>query len=1328
MASALCAQGPGYANLHILDPFNPEFAPGVVLVKFKDDVPVQVRKTKSTLQTGISSVDEFIIRHKVKTADKIFSREEKQTVKKYMSTPDGQKLEIPQLFNIYKFKAGDKEDVKAMVEEFKADPLVDFAEPDYYFYSQATEPNDPMASQQWYLGVFPGVNAKNAWAITTGDTTQIIGIIDTGIDWTHPDLSPNIWTNWNEIPGNGIDDDGNGFIDDIRGWDFVNLDNNPIDDNSHGTHVAGIAAAKGNNNTGIAGIAWNARIMPIKVMQSSGYGSSSDIADGVNYARLNGATILNLSLGSYGESLTLKTALENAYSTAVIVAAAGNNGYKIDPPYPPAPIYAPMYPACYSWVLGVQATTQLGGLASFSNFDPSGPVDCTNSYEHNYEMSAPGVGILSTFPNGEYHLLNGTSMAAPVVSGAVALIKSHNLILSTEEIFARLIQSSTNGVLNIFNALNYNLVPDLNYASNTIVDTLPGDDHDGVPDAGETIQLYLKIKNAGGFADSVWSKLRFAPYEDTTVATILDSTSYLGNISTYASMTGQTDPFKIYIKPSTANNRDIMFQYEIGAKNMVQRTTGTFHLTVTNGEELGGLYYGTKHLTPKKLYLVTSNVVFDTLKIDPGTKIQISDGKSIFVSSKIICNGKPDSMIVFTQNGSGYWLQIKNVSSSSQKMQYCIFEYFSSSGSSFPRHFDGFTIENSIFRYGILYFSYLLSADSLTSCLLTKNFVDFSFVGFGSVNTFQNNIVSGNINYQHPSQTFLTYFGSTGFKNNSIFGNTVYNYSGPQGWGIYKLSPNYWGTDDSLTIEHSILDFFENSNYAIVDGSDSAQTAPSPLCHGHIWKILIDSIEVNKYDNPYNSQNGLGIVGPGRHRFDVYFNRAMDISVTPFLTFGVREPYTQRVVADSATWNSDSTRWTAYHNIGIETGDGIQRVRVEGAKDNEHFEIPIEDSRFEFVIQAAGSASIEFMATPGIGKVYLEWNRAGTEDALGYNMYRFNNITDSTYTTPVRINTSLITDTLFADFNVIPDTTYHYYYKIVGTDLAESDSSKRVVAIPFAAANGDANGDLAVNVLDITTVISYMLSQNPQPFLFDAADVNDDHVVNILDVIGIVNIINGNKKAGGIRSGINPDPAYIYLDTNFISFRSEGQVAALQFELTGQNADQIRLLMKQQGMEFATGLVKGKLTGIIYNLENRTLPEGLIKLIGIEGKSSPLAWGEVTAGDAEGHLVNVLKDFREPIADEFQLQAFPNPFKESITISYSLPEPSRIMIKIVNLNGQSMCVLSSNDQSSGTHQLEWNGRNQIGDPMPSGAYLCKMEAKSKSGRTFNKEIKVIYVK
>ena len=317
------------------------------------------------------------------------------------------------------------------------------------------------------------------------------------------------------------------------------------------------------------------------------------------------------------------------------MAAAGNDGYKVDPPYPPWPLYAPMYPACYPFVIGVEATTQSGTIATFSNLDPSGPVVAGNPYGHNYEIKAPGVFIWSTFPNGNYNSLNGTSMASPIVAGAVALMKSYDPAQSTEQIFARLIQGANNGILDIANSLDYELVPDLHYVTYTLVDTLPGADGDGVADAGETIEIYLTIKNAGGLADSVWSKLRFAEFEDTTTANIIDSTSYIGGISAYATLSGELDPFRILIEPNVANNRDIVFEYEIGSKYS-SSFNGELIITIQNGEELSGFYPGTTHLTTDKYYIVTDNVVFDTLLIEPGVKVNIDTDNTVSIDRKSV--------------------------------------------------------------------------------------------------------------------------------------------------------------------------------------------------------------------------------------------------------------------------------------------------------------------------------------------------------------------------------------------------------------------------------------------------------------------------------------------------------------------------------------------------------------------------------------------------------------------------------------------------------------------------------------------------------------------
>ncbi len=167
----------------------------------------------------------------------------------------------------------------------------------------------------------------------------------------------------------GIDDDNDGYVDDIHGWDFINNDNDPSDDNSHGTHVAGIACAVGNNGIGIAGVDWHARIMPVKVFQSNGQGDVATITQGIYYAVMKGATVINMSFGSYAESLTMEAALQNAYATCVLVAAAGNDGgrYILRP-------WVLFFPQPFRMSWGCRQLLKLGGLASFSNFDPDGPV------------------------------------------------------------------------------------------------------------------------------------------------------------------------------------------------------------------------------------------------------------------------------------------------------------------------------------------------------------------------------------------------------------------------------------------------------------------------------------------------------------------------------------------------------------------------------------------------------------------------------------------------------------------------------------------------------------------------------------------------------------------------------------------------------------------------------------------------------------------------------------------------------------------------------------------------------------------------------------------
>ncbi|QHG19211.1 S8 family serine peptidase [Nostoc sp. ATCC 53789] len=249
------------------------------------------------------------------------------------------------------------------------------------------------------------VKAPEVWAKGYTGQGVIVAVIDSGVDYNHSDLSANIWKNTKEIAGNGKDDDGNGYIDDVNGWNFVSNNNNPLDDNGHGTHVAGtIAGVK--NNFGVTGIAYNAKIMPVKGMNSDGQGTNSAIANGIRYAVNNGANVINLSLGGSASS-EIQSAIQYAASKgAITVMAAGNDGKS-----------EPDYPARYAtqWGLAVGAVSYNGVLADFSNRAGTTPL----AY-----VTAPGVDIYSTLPGNNYDFKDGTSMATPNVAGVIALMLS----------------------------------------------------------------------------------------------------------------------------------------------------------------------------------------------------------------------------------------------------------------------------------------------------------------------------------------------------------------------------------------------------------------------------------------------------------------------------------------------------------------------------------------------------------------------------------------------------------------------------------------------------------------------------------------------------------------------------------------------------------------------------------------------------------------------------------------------------------------------------------------------------------------------------------------
>ena len=309
-----------------------------------------------------------------------------------------------------------------------------------------TVPNDPSYGEQWNLVL---MNMPQAWHLEQGNPAITVAVVDSGIDIQHPDFRSQLWQNAGEIRGNRIDDDGNGYVDDIHGWDFSDApvlsgngdwkvrDNEPQDETGHGTHVSGIIAAKPNNGIGIAGIAWNCRLMPVRAgfnLEVGTYFQNDDAAAAIVYAADNGAQVINMSWGDTVNAFIIEDAVAYAYARGcVLVAAAGNEG-----------AVGSWYPAGLKTVISVAGIDAERQLYADSNFGAT------------IDIAAPGVEILSTDLNGGYQNLSGTSMAAAHVSGVAALVLSANPDYTNAEIQATLI--STAGPLFISRLVGAGLV------------------------------------------------------------------------------------------------------------------------------------------------------------------------------------------------------------------------------------------------------------------------------------------------------------------------------------------------------------------------------------------------------------------------------------------------------------------------------------------------------------------------------------------------------------------------------------------------------------------------------------------------------------------------------------------------------------------------------------------------------------------------------------------------------------------------------------------------------------------------------------------------------
>ena len=1105
------------------------FVPGQVLVKFKDSQPVSVQRLrgvyKSTSSLGVTNV---LAKYGVSSMEKLLPAEvaKPQSALRKVRGFRGETVEENNLDQIYhlKFASEAPDSVLMLVEELKTLDEVEYAEPNYYYYATGTpaattmdvpawlprpaddEPaadegvicanptQNPFYSLQWGIRA---LNIDQLWSKPIVNSKRpVIAILDTGVDITHPDLKDNIWNNPLETEGEaGYDDDGNGFVDDTHGWDFVYNYHEMDDNNSHGTHVAGIAAAA-DNAVGIVGANPKALIMPVKVLDDDGRGTLADVVKGINYAAQNGADIINLSLGSGSISAAMVEALENAYITSTIVASAGNSGKSI---------YDTMgglnYPAAYYCVIGVQATSDAAGtMAFFSNYDPDGPVfsrcdisldlnrvkDPTVVYGINYEVKAPGFYIMSSVPGGNYAAYNGTSMASPLVAGAISALKMVKTDVTNDALMTDLAHMDCDFARVYGDEAR---VPDIFLAGMTIDDALEGNKSpDGEADAGETLNIYPTLLNGWGNSGAISMHLEVDAEKAPFITIDNPDVDFGYSISAFSHLRSK-NPFVVHVSEDVGDNAQVKFVLSCTDEN--HNKSYEYYMGVKNMSKIGGLIDKDTVLTADVAWHVTQNIGIMkgvTMTIEPGARLEFDEGMGLSSFGKLVAKGTPEKPIIMTGYNNATWggvyshysedcttyntgiyrnedwtkFTLKYTDETPTKVShyddsYGQRWYYSDEENLSPDKY--FSLDDYIKKaVGTTDFTdkqNLLTDSEFLTPIVLQMMADFDAYeaecatqyatepGEGHSNYFCNRKVFNSYYqiYANPRDT-ISYCKMSGYSgghsihpvmkdceisksrgiasymtliNSNVLNSMIYNFQYDyfdvlissnfiNNWenstnkslsDMCKYSDlkncnyinNYAGIYGTSTDKRYMLAI--NSDKPVLDHSDypsylgssredlirpylyeignvpgtfgkidlsNMPSQPYAEPHGILWKVVVNGKDCQ---DEFEELDALGV---GSHQVQLYFNRPMNKEKAPQVTYGVRRPYAQHKL-EGGTWNEEGTIYTLDMKLtGRESTDGLNRFFVSGAEDDEYFTCPYDSTRFNVLIQSAGSLATGFAA------------------------------------------------------------------------------------------------------------------------------------------------------------------------------------------------------------------------------------------------------------------------------------------------------------------------------------------------------------------------------
>jgi len=1115
-----------------------DYVQGRVLIKLEPDQTfslsgsIQILLQDQTLASTLAGLE-------ITNLTPIFLNAEKPAPGEMIETVDGDLIAKPDLTRWFQAESHSENGLGEVVQALQTTAGIAHAEPDYVrkpigettagievtsgFLSASPamlpgSTTDPLYDQQWHLAA---THVPEAWAYLEsqglppgGSRDIVVAVIDTGVDYTHPDLAANIWVNppeFNGIPG--VDDDGNGYVDDIHGADTVYPDGNPMDDHGHGTHVAGIIAAQADNGIGGVGVAYNVQVMPLKAAQYSGVLASSDIAEAIYYAVAKGADVINMSFGGYARSAIEEDALAVAFGQAVLVAAAGNDGLQNEPCNPSEP-YGAMYPATYNWVIGVEASSSSSDLALFSNYD------CASHNSIEYEVKAPGIEIWSALPGEQYAAWSGTSMAAPLVSGIAALTRtkwSDTDWYSSRFIMGQIASNTSQeigGVANALNALTIPPQPELSYLQHWFFDTPdidPINDSDGIVDAGETVDLAIVIRNHWGKAENVtvnleaWAKGAISP---DPYVTMIDNTVNYGAVGSFNEddngllfneegfIIGVENPFRFVTDTNTPNDHIISFRLTMTADNGYDPSDPSapytfisyFYCIVQKGRELPSVISENMSLTDQYYWIIPNSTLIPegiTVTVTEGTEIQFGTptstpflqvegileiigtnerpvylhGSSLSASNRVAIINYGTTSITFAkilnpQLGrieSPYRL-ITSLTSLDHTYLYTDrqFEWYLRSlnfSDSILKKLQGMSFASRCGLGGSMsinsvLFDSLKNQGSLSLIIdshtegINGSMIGCTFIQNNRDNTpmswsFDNKITPP---FSNSNNVFLSKIWDPNTNNWMKF--TIYYIANMD--HTFSLENNYFGTTSASIIDQMVYDRTDDFNLAVIDYDPYLTVAPETA-----YPFVIDVVLSTSTD-PDASE-----VGAEPVTFSVTFNRDMDQTIQPQVSFGPDVPMTDYTVHPINGGWIDSRTWVGIFKIDPVTGDGYQLIRVAGAvaADDPWLVTGDDAGRFRFEVITSGSEAMNLQATGGEGYVDLMWTQTDFELLSGFHLYRSTSM-DGSYT---RINSSIIPPEIrsYRDTDVAPGQPYYYKFTVVKSDMSESDFSNIASATPL---------------------------------------------------------------------------------------------------------------------------------------------------------------------------------------------------------------------------------------------------------------------------------------